>query len=45
MAFLNELKSQFETHRNESNIQQMETNMKHLFPFVGIKLPVRKAIS
>lgn len=42
--FLNKLKSQFEAHRNEINAKQMEAYMKHLFPFFGIKSPVRKTI-
>ncbi|WP_111684193.1 DNA alkylation repair protein [Winogradskyella tangerina] len=44
MAFIEQLKSQFEAHKNPSHALQMQAYMKHLFPFYGIRSPQRKAI-
>ncbi|MEO1030451.1 MAG: DNA alkylation repair protein [Bacteroidota bacterium] len=44
MAFVNQLRTQLEAHRNQDNALQMQAYMKDLFPFLGIKAPQRKAL-
>ena len=42
MAFVKELRAQLEAHSDQANAQQMQAYMKDLFPFLGIKAPLRK---
>ena len=44
MAFVDQLKTQLEAHRNPEFALQMQAYMKHLFPFLGIKAPLRKTV-
>jgi len=44
MEFVNKLKQSFEANANAENQQQMEAYMRNLFPFHGIKAPVRKQL-
>jgi 3-methyladenine DNA glycosylase AlkD len=41
MGFIEQLTTQFEAHRNEANALPMHAYMKHLFPYLGIKAPLR----
>ena len=44
MSFILQLTNLFKANRNNINAEQMEAYMKHLFPFFGIKSPLRKKI-
>ena len=44
-ALIDELKSQLETVQHAANAKTMAAYMKNLFPFIGIKKPIRETIS
>jgi 3-methyladenine DNA glycosylase AlkD len=44
MGFIEQLTAEFEVHRNAKNALPMQAYMKHLFPFLGIKSPLRKTL-
>ena len=44
MSFILQLTYLLEANKNNTNAKQMEAYMKHLFPFFGIKSPLRKKI-
>ncbi len=44
MSFVNRLKVQLEANRNQENAPHMQAYMKNLFPFLGIKTPMRRSI-
>ena len=43
MPFTNQLQSALKAHKNEAFARQMQAYMKDLFPFLGVKAPLRKA--